>query len=319
MTRRDALRSLALGLLQSPIRAIAADIPARTVHIEDEFGRLKAAIVHDASNAVDMDDLDLVENLLVASDRGAKHPEAGLVSRERVIKEIASFHDLLREFGVQFLRPTPLEGVPSQVFTRDPCFAVGDRLFFGSLLDDYRADEVLALSALRDRLPKPIDLASEDVLIEGGDVMVLNRGKVVLVGTNRNTNEAGFEALARPLRESGVTVHRIRHRRLHLDCCLAPLPNGSAMIASRTISKTAYPILETLFSKLIPLDPRESGHYLAANLLWLDRENVVSGIQCRKTNARLREMGYRVHILDFSTVKKMWGSFRCATCPIYRD
>ena len=326
MTRRDALLSFASSFgvvplaVRTPREGPAVPVEAAlAVRVEDEFGLLKSAIVHDASNAVDLDMLDLLDGLALARERGRSHPETGPISRERVIREVAKFRDLLGEFGVELLQPRPVEGVPSQVFTRDPCFAVGDRLFVGRLLDDHRVAEVDGLAEIRARVPDAIDLGGHEVFVEGGDVIVLGPDRPVLVGTNWNTNEKGFAALAGHLRRSGATVQRVRHRRLHLDCCLAPLPDGSALVAPGVIAKRDYPLLKATFRTLIPLDAREASRYLAANILWLDRETVVSAVQCRKTNALLRSMGYEVRALDFGTVKRMWGSFRCAACPIRRD
>jgi N-dimethylarginine dimethylaminohydrolase len=57
---------------------------------------------------------------------------------------------------------------------------------------------------------------------------------------------------------------------------------------------------------------------LAANLLWLDERQVVSGSATPRTNELLRSRGYEVHELDFSQMVCMWGSFRCVACPLVR-
>lgn len=325
MTRRDAFRSLVLCLGLVPCAARAnlrrASGPvegSRRVRIEDEFSPLRSAIVHDANNATDVD-FDRVEAAIaVARERGQDHPESGAVSGDAVKREIGRYRDVLRKFGVAMIAPETVERAMSQIFTRDPCFAIGETVYFGSLLDEHRALEFEGLEAIRRDLPRVVDVEGEEVLIEGGDVMVLDRGRTVLVGTNANTNAAGFNLLANYLRESGTRVLRIPHRRLHLDCCLSPLPNGSALVQGSALSKQAFPILKSVFKSLIPLDRDEARRYLAANLLWLDPENVVSGLQARRTNERLRSLGYTVHPLDFTHVKRLWGSFRCATCPILR-
>jgi dimethylargininase len=323
MTRRDVLRALAGGLLCGISRGAAdVDPDAKrenlTVQVDDEFAPLRVAIVHDASNAHDLDWDDLNEWHELAISRGQVHPEGGPVTAVKLIQEMQRFRNLLEDFHVRLITPEAVDGVPSQIFTRDPLFVVGRKVFTASLLDEHRAIELDGLQPVLPKLPTAIDLGDEDVVIEGGDVMVLHDGKDVLVGTNLNSNEAGYRALVDALADMDSRVHQIRHNRLHLDCCLAPLPDGSALYHRRGISRRAVSALSKLFRELIPLDPDEAMRSLAANLLWLDRKHVISNERARRTNERLSRMGYTVHALDFTNVTRMWGSFRCATCPIHR-
>ena len=325
MTRRDLLRSsLAMGLvprsaLGLPFPPVADDPKPPKVSVADEFGPLRAAVVHDAANAQDHGWDELGEALEVAEHRGVPHPESGLVSAEKVRREVGAFRALLRKFRVEMLAPQGIAGAPSQLFTRDPLFVVGDTPYLGQLLDEHRLIEFDGLKPIRERLPQIVDLAAEGVLIEGGDVIVLEQAKLVLVGTNLNTNEAGFDALAGRLQAKGAKVHRVPHNRLHLDCCLAPLPDGSALYQRGTMSRKVQPLLKATFRELIPIDAEEASRSLAANLLWLDPENVVSNARAKATNQKLRDRGFQVHALSFRNVTRMWGSFRCATCPIHRD
>ena len=323
MTRRSALRNLALGLgLTTTTRRGYARGPGDLdpgmleIRVDDEFGPLKSVIVHDACNARDVDPCEIEDR--DGEDLFRTHPEMGVVTGELVRKEMAAFLRLLARFKVEMVAPLPIENALCQLFTRDPSFAVGKTWFLGRLADEHRFCETLGLEAIRRRVPSPVILDGEGVQIEGGDVMVLDGGKLVLVGTHKKTNEAGFRLLADRLGPSGVEVVRVPHARLHLDCVLAPLPNGKALIRARGLPKQSQAVLKNHFKALVPLDRYEASRYLAANLLWLDPENVVSGTRTRHTNGLLKSMGYHVHALDFTNVKNMWGSFRCVTCPLKR-
>jgi N-dimethylarginine dimethylaminohydrolase len=204
------------------------------------------------------------------------------------------------------------------VFTRDPCFAVGDTLYLGGLRDAYRHAEVAGLVGVGLQVSRVESLWGGGALIEGGDVMVLKGGRLVLVGMNRHTNEAGFQNLSERLVPDGGNVVRVPHRALHLDCCLAPLPRGGALVAPDLLAPQTLTLLGPHLGELVPLDRREAALHLAANLLWLDQTQVVSSAAARKTNKLLRSMNYEVHELDFSALTCMWGSFRCVTCPIRR-
>jgi N-dimethylarginine dimethylaminohydrolase len=282
------------------------------VCVKDEFGPLQVAVVHDAANATDisMDDL----RQLVPPDELRDHPETGPVTRARLIEQQAAFLRLLAFRGVTLHRPDPQPSAFCQVFTRDPCFAIGDRLFLGSFRDAYRHPEVGGLLHVGRQVPRVTCLWGGGATIEGGDVLVLG-GRAVLVGTNRHTNEAGFENLAREL---GAEVVRVPHRGLHLDCCLAPLPDGEALYAPGLLPDETLALLGRHFTRLTPLDAEEAALHLAANLLWLDAQHVVSGQAARRTNALLRSRGHEVYELDFSQLVSLWGSFRCVTCPLVR-
>ena len=153
MTRRTAIRSLALrmGMFSKGIATTAQEVaPSRlTVEVEDEFGPLKAAIVHDACNAIDIDN-DLLQEW-EALGVLESHPETALNSSGQVAKEVSALRKLLRSFGVEIFAPDTVEGAYCQVFTRDPCFAIGKTLYLGVLADEHREGEVKGLAKLHAR------------------------------------------------------------------------------------------------------------------------------------------------------------------------
>jgi N-dimethylarginine dimethylaminohydrolase len=286
------------------------------VRIDSEFGTLRAAIVHDGRNAVDLT-MDNWRSLW-APEHLAAHPEAGPSSRERLIAQHARLRALLADNGVALLAPECEEEACGQVFTRDPCFAIGDTVFIGCVRDDWRIPEIAGLRELRHQFPRVIDLAGHGAIIEGGDVMIVRGSSCVLVGMNRHTNEVGFRKLAGALAGSGAEVVCVPHEGLHLDCCLAPLPNGEALYCPRRLRDPWRSNLGRYFDRLIPLDPDEADRYLAANLLWLDARRVVSSVMTTNTNGLLREKGYDVIEVDFADLISQCGGVRCAVCPIVR-
>src|SRR5262245_53889560 len=145
-----------------------------TVRVLDEFGPLRAALVHDGSNALDLTMEDY--RRLVPPEELAKHPESAPSSRERLVLQDARFRQVLADLGAILLSPDTQATAFCQVFTRDPCFAVGDTLFLGGLRDAWRHPETEGLRGLRARAPKVVDLSGDGATIEGGDVMVLDGG-----------------------------------------------------------------------------------------------------------------------------------------------
>jgi N-dimethylarginine dimethylaminohydrolase len=286
-----------------------------TINVKDEFSPLRVVIAHEALNAIDisMDD----HRRLIEPELLQEHPETGPIFRQRVIEQQAQFLRFLTFNGVEVLSPNPQSGAFCQVFTRDPCFAVGDTLFLGSLRDPYRHPEVAGLVDIGRASSAVAALWGNGAMIEGGDVFVIDSGRTVLVGMHRHTNEHGRCLLAAHPASRGIEVVAVPHKALHLDCCFAPLPNGEALIARDRLCDEGLQRLEHRFH-LIDLDLEEATLHLAANLLWLDERRVLSATSARRTNELLRSRGYEVHELDLSQLVCEWGSFRCVTCPLVR-
>lgn len=194
--------------------------------VRDEFAPLRSVLLHDPTNAVDLS-VETIE-AVVPADELADHPETGPVLRARVREQHARLWDLIDQFGVAAVAPVEQPNAFCQVFTRDPCFVVRDRLFVAALRDEYRRPETAGLISLRRRPASVVSLARPGAALEGGDVFVLRNGDLVLIGTHRHTNASGIAWLAEQLGPVGVQVVPIPHRALHLDCCFAPLPNGEA-------------------------------------------------------------------------------------------
>jgi N-dimethylarginine dimethylaminohydrolase/enamine deaminase RidA (YjgF/YER057c/UK114 family) len=287
------------------------------VGVHDEFGALRTAILHNGRNATDvtMDDW----RWTLPPSELARNPQLGPSSKARLVRQHAALRRCLARKGVTLLAPLAQHGAVGQVFTRDPCFAIGERLFVGGLHDDWRQAEPAGLSEILTRCESVIDLSGDGATIEGGDVMVLDSGRCVLVGLSRHTNGAGFRKLSAELAGSGLAVVSVPHDALHLDCCLAPLPNGEALYTEAWLPRSSISALARYFKRLIPLNRDEATRHLAANIVWLDRRTVISATATKKTNALLRGSGYEVIELEFSDLARQWGSFRCAVCPIRRD
>jgi N-dimethylarginine dimethylaminohydrolase len=234
-----------------------------TINVKDEFSPLRVVIAHEALNAIDISMED--HRRLIEPELLQEHPETGPIFRQRVIEQQAQFLRFLRFNGVKVLSPNPQAAAWCQVFTRDPCFAVRDTLFLGSLRDPYRHPEVAGLMEIGRGSSAVAALWGNGAMIEGGDVFVINDGKTVLVGMHRHTNKAGFDHLAQHPHGPAVEVVAVPHKALHLDCCFAPLPNGEALIARDRLCDEGLQQLEHRFH-LIDLDPAEATLHLAANL-----------------------------------------------------
>ena len=284
--------------------------------VRDEFATLRSAIIHDPVNAFDFS-LERMREIRSPQDM-LEHPESGPVSMARIQQQHAGFREVLNRFGVACRKPVAQDGAYCQVFTRDPCFAIGETLYMGALHDAHRGAELSGLVELQSWARDVHELAGDGAAIEGGDVFVLRGGKLVLVGMRRHTNEEGFVRLATQLGRVGARTVRIPHWALHLDCCLAPLPNGEALYVPGRLPQISVAILRQFFPKLRPLDEQEGLQQLSASILWLDPVNALTSNAAPRTNELLQALGYRVHPLEFSDMVAMWGGVRRVACPLER-
>ena len=85
------------------------------------------------------------------------------------------------------------------MFARDPCFAIGETLFVGGLRDEWRHPETAGLRQIGARFDRVTDLSVSGATIEGGDVMVLDAGKLVLVGMHEHHQRERFPETRRRL------------------------------------------------------------------------------------------------------------------------
>ena len=322
-SRRIAIKS-ALSLVMAANLAAASGpqverpaVPRKLrPRVMDEFGPLEVAIVHDAENVIDLSRDHIEEGIDAATLKD--HPESGPVVRKRVLEQHSEMLEALAHLGVKFLHPSSVDRAHSQIFTRDPSFVVGERFFVAALRDAFRISEVAGLGPIRNQLESTHDLVSDEVDIEGGDIIVLEGGEIVLAGTHRHTNEAGLHALKAQVEPTGARVIAVPHRALHLDCVLAPLPNGDVLVNPHRISEKAFGQVRPLFKQVHLLDRHEALKYLAANVFWVDPETVFSSVTAPRTNKLLRSLGFRVETFEYSQIIAMWGSFRCVVCPVVR-
>lgn len=96
--------------------ALEAACALQPLRVRNEFGALRAALVHDASNAIDTTMEDL--RRFIPPDELAEHPESGPSFRARIIAQHAAFRRLLEEHGVALISPQTQEGAFCQVFAR---------------------------------------------------------------------------------------------------------------------------------------------------------------------------------------------------------
>lgn len=230
--------------------------------------------------------------------------------------------DLLRGHDVALAIPNMPESVASmRVFARDPVTVIGNHVHT-CLMGNFRRNEGQYGESF---------LAAQGVTTvpwhtHGGDVLVLGPN-TVLVGygpTRPDSSESWKEAdesemnhVSDRLQAIGVRTSMLCHDAMHLDCAVAPLPNGEILVDPTNLYPASLLRLQAQFGERMksialsgPLD---------LNLLWINPRTVVApGREDNKVKTYLREKGYDIWHVSGSA-ERGGGSARCAVAPLVRD
>jgi len=300
------------------------------INIENEYSRIKTVLLGIANNIGNPpSQFDTYDPRSLYHVKNNSYP-----SEIDLVKNIDSFYNKLLKHNVDIIRP---KNIPecNQIFTRDLGFVVSN-IFFMSNIVSNRQDELKGIEDIIKDFNVGVIKLPEFMHIEGGDVILHN--DKLFIGTysdadyssliTARTNVQSINYLKKMLPNIEIipidikkSNRNIFENTLHLDCCFQTIGIDKAIICPDGFKKKEdYEFLIKLFGrKNIFLANAKESFMLSSNVFVISPEVVVSHTNFKRLNLWLEEKGILVEKVDYSSVSKMSGLFRCSTLPLYRE
>jgi arginine deiminase len=289
--------------------------PSRTADpqrfgVDSEYGRLQSVLLADPRH------LDLVPCNSVSREAVR---DGRTLRLDRAAAQHAALTTALRDEGVAIHKVPADPGLPDLAFTRDTSLMTPWGLLGLRPGASHRAREVdVVLETARAVGVKPLGRIEEG-RIEGGDVLLLRPGLILIGISGERTDETGAAALGALFRAKGwrVLTHRFDPHFLHLDTLLCLADRNLAMACADVLDEMLLKQLEGLGIDLIPVAYKEA-RKLGCNLLSLGRRRVLTEGSCTRLNVELARRDYRAISVDLSEFTLCGGGVHCLTMPLGR-
>jgi len=224
------------------------------------------------------------------------------------------------EAGVacRFLEPDA--ALPYQVFTRDSSAMGPNGTVITQLAQPWRRGEYAPAIRFHQREGIPIRGMVTAGSLEGGDVMIVEPGAVLIGSGETRTQEAAANQLAGWFREDGweARVQPFPERYVHIDVLVAVLAEKLAAVCAEVLPGAAVDWLRAKDFDLIEVSA-EQAFTLGVNAISLGRDRVISAAAAEELNAMLRARGLEVIEIDLSMFTLGGGGAHCLGQALRRE
>lgn len=300
------------------------------LHIENETAPLKQVILGRAdSNGSTPKIEDAYDPKSIEHIKNGTYPK-----EEDMVKEMDGVLKVFEKYDIEVYRPELIENC-NQIFTRDICFVIDDKIIKSNILPD-RDREIEAIRYILNQIPqeKLIKLPDE-AHVEGGDVIPHN--EYIFVGTYRGndystfitarTNVEAVEEIQKHFPHKIVKSFNLRKSNtdpyvnaLHLDCCFQPVGDKYAILHKNGfLDEEEFNWLVNLFGKenIFEISVVEM-YEMYSNIFSISEKVVISDATFTRLNDWLREKGITVEEVNYREIAKQEGLLRCSTMPLKR-
>lgn len=253
-----------------------------------------------------------------AISKASLESDAVFDSKEAV-RQHAEMVACYQEEGVRchFLDPDP--ALPYQVFARDSSAASPEGGIVLQLNQPWRRGEYAAATKFYQANGVPLAATITAGAVEGGDVMIVEPGCLLIGCADVRTQEPGALQLAAIFEAQGweVRIQPFPSRYVHIDVIIAMLAQKLAAIAVEVAPMGLIRWLRAKGFDLIEVPEAEAFH-LGVNAMPIGRDRILSSASANSLNDALRARGLAVLDPDLSMFTLGGGGAHCLAQALRR-
>jgi N-dimethylarginine dimethylaminohydrolase len=224
------------------------------------------------------------------------------------------------EAGVRchYLEPDP--ALPYQVFARDSSAMGPNGTVITQLAQSWRRGEYAPALRFHQEAGIPIRAMVTAGSLEGGDVMIIEPGTVLIGAGETRTQETAANQLAGWFREDGweARIQPFPERYVHMDVLVAVLAEKLAAVSVDVLPAAAVDWLRGKGFDLIEVS-EEQAFTLGVNGVSLGDERVISAPRATELNAALRARGIEVIEVELDMFTLGGGGAHCLGQALRRE
>lgn len=255
-----------------------------------------------------------VHNPFMQDERGSLQQVDQRVARQ----QWQALHDAYLDRGMEVYALHADPQLPDLCFTANPSLALPTdngwgEIWLARMSHASRRPEVQAHEDFFRELGMAIRTLPEEVeRFEGAGDGLLHPGRAVLhCGIGQRSCAQAWDAIADARPDLNLLRYELQDPRYyHLDTALVPLDAKRALYVASAFDADGIAQLHTAFPGAVPIDPEEALRF-AGNAHCPDGRHVLLQAGCPRTEAWLREAGFKPIPLETGEFRKSGGSVFC--------
>jgi N-dimethylarginine dimethylaminohydrolase len=217
-----------------------------------------------------------------------------------------------------YLEPDP--ALPYQVFARDSSVMTPWGPYVTQLKQWWRRGEYAPVIRFYQRREIPIWQMATAGAIEGGDVMIVEPGSVVIGNGEERTENAAARQLAGWFESEGweARVEPIPGVFVHIDVLMAVIAPKLAAVCTELVSSGLVRWLKAKDFEILEV-PTEDAWTLGVNAISLGGDRVLTGARARALNDQMKARGLELYAPDLEMFTLGGGSAHCLGQALRRE
>jgi N-dimethylarginine dimethylaminohydrolase len=279
--------------------------------VDSEYGRLRDVLLCPPDN-FRWRETSVITRSTLASGRRFE-PESARTQHAEMVS-------IYEEAGVRVHHLDPDPSLPYQVFARDSSAMTAEGAIVTQPAQPWRRGEYAPVIRFCERAGIPIRGMITAGSLEGGDVIVVEPGRLLIGNGEERTDEAAARQLAGWVEADGweVRIEPIPSHFVHIDVLVSILAPKLAAVCVEAASTGLVRWLRELGFELLGV-PVEDAFTLGVNVISLGDDRVISARHSEELNARMRSRGLQVEEAELEMFTLGGGGAHCLAQALRRD